>query len=180
MARISQIDYDKASAAVQTAHDEEVRLRGRMTNMKRIMLHSPAAHSIYAEWFTLRELLRPAIDDRAIWLLCLGIGEESNAEIPIGFFRRALISNGLQPEDIVPDENEADLIAFGQAVVRDSNAVSDELWNKLAARYDEATLVNLVAFIGIMIATAIFTNVVQVDFDAELEIYRKPAAGKAK
>lgn len=179
MARISQINYDKASPDIQTAHDEEVRSRGRMTNMKRIMLHSPAAHNIYAEWFTLRELLRPAIDDRAIWLLCLGIGEESRAEIPVGFFRRALILNGLQPEDVVPSENEADLIAFGKTVVRDSNAVSDELWDKLAARYDEATLVNLVAFVGIMIATALFTNVVQVDFDAELEIYRKPAVGKA-
>lgn len=173
MARISQIVYENASPDVKAAHDHEVELRGRMTNMKRIMLQSPVAHNIYAEWFTLRELLRPAIDDRSIWLLCLAIGEESKAEIPIGFFRRALISNGFQPEDIEPTQTEANLIAFGKAIVRDSNAVADELWDKLAERYDEATLVNLVAFVGIMIATAIFTNVVKVDFDPELEVYRK-------
>lgn len=54
MARISRIDYDTAPPEIRAAHDEELRLRGRMTNMKRILLHSPAAHRIYAEWFTLR------------------------------------------------------------------------------------------------------------------------------
>lgn len=68
MSRISQIVYSEASPEIRAEHDEELRRRGRMTNMKRIMLHSPVAHGIYAEWFTLRDLLRPAIPDRAIWL----------------------------------------------------------------------------------------------------------------
>lgn len=44
MSYIPQIDYDTALDEIRAAHDEEVRVRGRMTNMKRTLLHSPAAH----------------------------------------------------------------------------------------------------------------------------------------
>ncbi|UVK37871.1 hypothetical protein LHFGNBLO_004975 [Mesorhizobium sp. AR10] len=173
MARISLIDYDTASPEIRAAHDEELRLRGRMTNMKRILLHSPIAHRIYAEWFTLRDLLRPALDDRAIWLLSLAISESCHAEIPVAFFRRALIGAGLDPDTLLPTADEALLIAFGKAIATDANAVSDEIWAGLKARYDEPVLVDLVAFAGIMVATAVFTNAVRVDLDPELEPYRR-------
>lgn len=168
MSHLSHIDYDTASEAIRAEHDREVSLRGRMTNMKRTLLHSPEAHRIYAEWFTLREELRPAIDDRAVWLFCLAIAIESRSIIPVGFFRRALINAGLKPETVVPSADEALLIEFGKAMVANSDAVPDAIWDRLKARYDQPTLVNLVAFAGIMIATAIFNNVVKIDIDPEL------------
>ncbi|TIS53614.1 hypothetical protein [Mesorhizobium sp.] len=175
MAHISPIDYGTASPEIRAAHDEELRLRGRMTNMKRILLHSPVAHRIYAEWFTLRDLLRPALDDRAIWLFSLAISEACRAEIPVTFFRRALIDAGLDPEAIQPTSDEALLIAFGKAIATDANAIPDPIWAELKARYDEPLLVNIVAFAGIMVATTVFTNAVRVDLDPELEPYRKKA-----
>ena len=171
MAMIQPIDYATASEEVRAEHDRELSLRGRMTNMKRTLLHSPVAHRIYAEWFSLREELRPALDDRAVWLFCQAISLESRAIIPVGFFRRALINAGLTPETIIPTEDEALLIDFGKAIVKDSNAIPEELWERLKARYDEPTLVNLVAFAGMMIATAVYTNVVKVDIDPELGAY---------
>ena len=175
MARISPIDYDTASPEIRAEHDREIGLRGRMTNMKRILLHSPVAHRIYAEWFTLRDLLRPALDDRAVWLLSLAISESAHAEIPVTFFRRALIGAGLEPEAVAPTKDEALLIAFGKAIATNSNAVSDAMWDALKARYGETVLVNLVAFAGIMVATTVFTNAVRVDLDPELEPYRRKA-----
>jgi hypothetical protein len=112
--------------------------------------------------------LRSAVDDRAVWLFCHAISMESRSIIPVGFFRRALINAGLRPEAIAPTEDEALLIEFGKAIVADSNAVPENLWKRLKRRYDEPTLVNLVAFAGIMIATATFNNVVGVDIDEEL------------
>lgn len=168
MSHLSHFDYNTASDAARAEHDREVTLRGRMTNMKRTLLHSPVAHRIYAEWFALREELRPALDDRAIWLLCQAIATESRSIIPVGFFRRALINAGLTPETIEPSVDESLLIAFGKAIVADSNAIPDDIWQRLKDRYDEPTLVNLVAFAGIMIATAIFNNAVQIDIDPEL------------
>ena len=175
MAHLSPIDYATASPEVRAEHDRELALRGRMTNMKRVLLRSPAAHRIYAEWFTLRDLLKPMLDDRAIWLFCRAIAETMRAEIPVTFFRRALIDNGVDPEAVQPSIDEALLVDFGKALAADANVVPDETWVALKARYDETLLVNLVAFAGIMVATCVFTNAVKVDLDPELEAYRRKA-----
>lgn len=176
MAMIPPIDYASASHDIRAEHDRELGLRGRMTNMKRILLHSPAAHRIYAEWFTLRDLLKPTLDDRAIWLLSLAVSERCRAEIPLTFFRRALIDSGLDPEAIEPSADEALLIEFGKAVAADTNAVPDDVWAALKVRYDDTLLVNLVAFAGIIVATCLFTNAARVDLDPELEAYRRKGA----
>ncbi|RFB89969.1 hypothetical protein B5K08_18505 [Rhizobium leguminosarum bv. trifolii] len=175
MSHLPQIDYDTASEEVRAAHDEEVRLRGRMTNMKRTLLHSPAAHRIYAEWFTLRAELNPVISDRAIWIFSHAISKAAKSKIAITFFRRALINSGFDPDALELSEEEALLDAFGKAIVADSNAVPTELWAKLKARYQTKVLVDLVAFAGIMLATAVFNNVVEVDFDPELEAFAEGA-----
>ncbi|MDG4878193.1 hypothetical protein P9273_24265 [Mesorhizobium sp. WSM4935] len=173
MAHLAAIDYATASDEIRAEHDRELALRGRMTNMKRILLRSPAAHRIYAEWFTLRDLLKPTLDDRAIWLFSKTIAETMRAEVPVTFFRRALIDSGLDPEAIEPIAHEALLTKFGKAVATDANAVPDEVWAALKARYDETLLVNLTAFACIMVATCVFTNAVKVDLDPELEKYRR-------
>ena len=175
MSHLPQIDYDTASQEVRAAHDEEVRLRGRMTNMKRTLLHSPAAHRIYAEWFTLRAELDPIISDRAIWIFSHAISKAAKSKIAVTFFRRALINKAFNPDALKLSEEEALLDAFGKAIVADSNAVPTELWAKLKQRYDTKVLVDLVAFAGIMLATAVFNNVVEVDFDPELEAFAEGA-----
>ncbi|ARM89724.1 hypothetical protein RHEC894_CH03452 [Rhizobium sp. CIAT894] len=175
MSHLPQIDYDTASPEVRAAHDEEVRLRGRMTNMKRTLLHSPVAHRIYAEWFTLRAELDPAVSDREIWIFSLAISKAAKSKIAITFFRRALINKGFDPDALDFSDNEALLEAFGRAIVADSNAVPAELWARLKQRYETKVLVDLVAFAGIMLATAVFNNVVEVEFDAELEAFAEGA-----
>jgi len=168
MSQIPKIEYATASREIQAAHDEEVRVRGRMTNMKRTLLHSPVAHRIYAEWFTLRAELA-SIPDRPIWIFSHSISTAARSKIAVGFFRRALINAGFNPDAMVLSEEEAILDRFGNAIVANSNAIPAEIWISLKERYDAKTLVDLVAFAGIMLATATFNNVVEVDFDPELE-----------
>jgi len=175
MSHIPQIDYATASEEIRAAHDEEVRVRGRMTNMKRTLLQSPAAHRIYAEWFTLRAELT-AIADRPIWVFSLAISKAAKSKIAITFFRRALINAGFKPDALLLSEEEELLNAFGKSIVADSNAVPAEIWSQLKVRYDAKTLVDLVAFAGIMLATAVFNNVVEVDFDPELEAFAEIAS----
>ncbi|WP_431324542.1 hypothetical protein [Rhizobium sp. YTU87027] len=174
MSHIPQIDYATVSEEIRAAHDEEVRARGRMTNMKRTLLHSPVAHRVYAEWFTLRAELS-SIADRPIWVFSHAISKAANSKIAITFFRRALINAGFDPDGLILSEEEVLLIAFGKAIVADSNAIPAEIWTKLKDRYDAKTLVDLVAFAGIMLATALFNNVVEVDFDPELEAFAETA-----
>ncbi|MBB4166574.1 hypothetical protein [Rhizobium sp. BK538] len=174
MSHIPQIDYATASDEIRAVHDEEVRVRGRMTNMKRTLLHSPVAHRVYAEWFTLRAELS-SIPDRPIWVFSHAISKAANSKIAVTFFRRALINAGFDPEALILSEDEVLLNAFGKAIVVDSNAVPAEIWAKLKDRYDAKTLVDLVAFAGIMLATAVFNNVVEVDFDPELVAFTETA-----
>jgi len=171
MSHLPQIDYETASAEIRQAHDEEVEARGRITNMKRTLLHSPVAHRIYAEWFTLRAELNPVINDRGTWIFSHAISKASQSKIPITFFRRALINAGFDPDALVLSDEETLLAAFGKAIVADSNAIPADIWARLKLRYDTKTLVDLVAFAGIMLATAIFNNVVEIDFDPELEAF---------
>jgi len=168
MTHIPQIDYQTAGDDIRQAHDEEVRLRGRMTNMKRTLLHSPTAHRIYAEWFALRAELLDVIDDHAIWIFSHAISKALNSKIAVTFFRRALINAGFDPDGLQLSQEEDLLDRFGRAIVADSNAVPAEIWAALKARYPAKALVDLVAFAGIMIATAVFNNVVEIDFDPEL------------
>lgn len=175
MSQLPEIDYESASEEIRAAHDEEVRLRGRMTNMKRTLLHSPAAHRIYAEWFTLRTELDPAVGDREIWIFSHAISKALKSRIPVTFFRRALITNGFNPDALELSEAESLLKRFGEAIVADSNAVPADIWAALKVRYETKVLVDLVAFAGIMIATAVFNNVVEVDFDPELEAFAEGA-----
>lgn len=168
MSQISQIDYETAPQDVREAHDEELRLRGRMTNMKRVLLHSPKAHGIYAEWFTLYDLLTPIIPSRALWIFSMAISSAANSRTAVTFFRRALTGAGLNPDALDLSGEEDVLVQFGQAIVGDSTAVPQALWDALKARYDKPTLVNLVAFAGIMLATAVFINTVGIEMDGEL------------
>lgn len=165
------IDYDSAPQDIREAHDEELRLRGRMTNMKRTLLHSPQAHRIYAEWFTLRAELIPHVDDRAIQVFCRAISEEVGSKIAVTFFRRAISLSGADPDALELRDVDALLDRFGRAIVRNSRAIPSDIWRDLKARYEAKVLVDLVALAGIMLATAVFNNVVEVPFDAELEPY---------
>jgi hypothetical protein len=177
MPQISQLDYQQAGPEAQQAHDEELRLRGRMTNMKRTLLHSPAALRVYGEWFTLRDELLPVLGARPIWLFALAISEASKSTIGTGFMRRALIQGGDDPAELSPTDVELLLRRFGTALGTDPKSVPQALWDELKALFSEKTLVDLVAFAGMMVATNLFTDAVGTAVDEELAPYLRAAAG---
>ncbi len=171
MPNIDQLDYSAATPAQQSAHDEELRLRGRMTNMKRTLLHSPAALRVYGEWFTLRDELRPVLGDRAIWIFCHAICVASGSAVGTGFMRRALIEGGDNPDALRLDPTETLLVAVGTALGHDPRSIGNENWRALRALYPAKTLVDLIAFAGQMVATNVFTDAVETAIDPELQKY---------
>lgn len=168
MAHITQLDYAAATPEQRAARDEELRLRGRMTNMKRTLLHSPVALRVYGEWFALRDELRPVLGDRAIWLFAHAISLASASPVGTNFMRRALIQGGDNPDALDPTVAEALLVRLGTALGKDPKSVPDEIWPALAASYTDKTLVDLIAFAGLMVATNLFTDAVATELDAEL------------
>jgi hypothetical protein len=171
MAHISEVDYATATPEQRSAHDEEMRLRGRMTVMKRTLLHSPVALRIYGDWFPLRDELQPVIGDRAIFIFAHAISKAGNSRTGVTFMRRALTQMGFDPDALELSDEERDLVRLAEAIVADPQHVGDEIWAPLKARYSEKTLVDLVAFAGIQVATNLFMSVVGTPLDEELQAF---------
>lgn len=174
MAQISQLDLVDATQAQRDAHDEEIRLRGRMTNMKRTLMHSPVALRVYGEWFSLRDELAPVIGDRAILTLCLAISTQMNNVVGMGFMRRGLA--GLTDGDVPAHQIDLDVIGtFGRAFAANPKSIPADIWTRLREELPERTLVDLTALAGIMAATNAFVDAVGTEPDPELAEYMTQA-----
>ena len=58
----------------------------------------------------------------------------------------------------------------------DPHGVDDDLYGRLAARYSEQQIVELIGFGAIMVATNVFNDALGVPLDDHLQPYRKAAA----
>lgn len=167
---IGQLALADAGPAQRAAHDEELRLRGRMTNMKRTLLHSPVALRVYGEWFALRDELAPVIGDRAILTLCLAISRQMDNAVGMAFMRRGLA--GLAGEPVPLAAVDLDILTlFGTAFAADARTIPASLWSELSRSLPPKTLVDLVALAGIMMATNAFMDAVGTEPDPELAAF---------
>ena len=176
MARIKPVAYDTAPQAAREAWDAHERDHGRMTHMKRTLLHSlPSFHALM-EWYPLRDTIRPFLGDRATTIFAHAISAETDCLICSTFFRRLLIDASENPDALVLDDQESLLVEFGRQLARDPKGVSDALYVRLADRFDPKQIVALTAFGCIMLATNWFNDALRVDLDGYLEAYRPTGA----
>ena len=179
MARIKPIDYETAPAEARTAYEEHEKHHGRMTNMKRTLLHSlPSFHALM-EWYTLRDDVRPFLGDRGATIFSHAISAETDCLICSTFFRRILIDAGEDPEELALNDREQLLVDFGRQLAKDPKGVDDALYASLTKQFSAAELVALTAFGSIMLATNIFNDALRVDLDGYLEPYRRQAGARA-
>jgi alkylhydroperoxidase family enzyme len=71
------------------------------------------------------------------------------------------------------DDWDEAIVAFGRQLAVDPHAVTDALFERLAARLEPGQIVALTAFGGLMVATNVFNNSLKVALDGYLEPYRK-------
>jgi alkylhydroperoxidase family enzyme len=173
MARIDPIEYERAPVEARAAFDEHERHHGRMTNMKRTLLHSlPAFHSLMT-WYTLRDTVRPFLGDRAATVFSHAISAETDCLICSTFFRRILIDAGEDPDELALDERDRLLVDFGRQLAKDPKGVDDTLCERLTKQFSNDQIVALTAFGAIMLATNIFNDALRVDLDGYLDAYRR-------
>ena len=84
-----------------------------------------------------------------------------------------MIDSGEDPEALRLDDWEQTIVAYGRQLAVDPNAVSDELFARVAARLQPDQIVALTAFGGLMVATNLFNNALKVDLDDYLLSYRR-------
>ena len=173
MARIPPLDDAEADPAARAVLDDIVAAHGRATNMKRTLARSPVALHALMTWYDLRDEVVPFLGERPTTLFAHAISAGTDCLVCSTFFRRLLIDSGEDPEALRLDDWEQTIVAYGRQLAVDPHGVSDELFARLAARLQPDQIVALTAFGGLMVATNLFNNALQVDLDDYLHRYRK-------
>jgi alkylhydroperoxidase family enzyme len=176
MPRIKPLTDAEAPAAARATAAEHAATGGRMTNMKWTLAHSPTALKALLEWYPLYDEVVPFLGERRTTLFCHAISTQNDCLICSTFFRRILIDWGEDPDALATDELDELVIAFGRQLAIDPHAVGDDLWEPLAALFDDEQLVLLTSFGAIMIATNVVNDALGVPLDGYLETYAKSAA----
>jgi alkylhydroperoxidase family enzyme len=172
MARIPPLELENAPPEARAAHDQHQREVGRITNMKRTLLHSlPAFHALM-EWYPLRDTVRPFLGERLTHLFAHAVSTETDCLICSTFFRRLLIESGEDPDALVLSDRDRVVVDYGRQLGKDAHGVSDALYAQLARLFTQDQIVALTAFGVIMLATNVFNNALRVDLDGYLEPYR--------
>jgi alkylhydroperoxidase family enzyme len=175
MARISALKLEEAPVASRIELERQIAVHGRVTNMKSTLAHSPVALAALMQWYSLYEVVVPALGARRTTLFVHAISSQTNCLICSTFFRRWLIEQGENPDELVLDNRDQAIVDFGRQLAIDSNCVSDATHACLADWLTPQQLVELTAFGGLMIATNVFNNALQVDLDDYLQPFRRSA-----
>ncbi|SRR6266704_2385166 len=172
MPHIPPLELEQTTSDRRAAFEHGLARFGRLTNMKRTLLHCPPAYHALMEWYTLFDLVKGFLGERLAIIFSHAISAESDCLICTTFMRRILIEWGENPDELKLDEKGETIVAFGRAIARHGNRVPDEVYNRVAGYFTHEQMVALTAFAALMIATNIVNNVLQVDLDEYLYSYR--------
>ncbi|MBR5618156.1 MAG: hypothetical protein IKW76_00310 [Clostridia bacterium] len=173
MSFIPMTEYESADEAVRREYDDQIAKHGRITNMKRTLLHDVQSFKTYMDWYTLYDELRPTFGDRALQIFSYAISTGNDCLICGLFFRKILVDAGEDPENLQLDETEQLLLDFGVQITKHPHSIDSAIYDKLREKYSDTVLVQLIAFAGIMYATNLFNTVAKVPLDEVLYSYRK-------
>ncbi|HSP54843.1 MAG TPA: hypothetical protein VLS25_04575 [Dehalococcoidia bacterium] len=180
MARIRPVDRESADAEQAAAYDDTVRTQGKITNMKRTLLHSMPAFRALMEWYPLRDTVQPFLGERLTTILAHAISADTDCLVCTTYMRRIIIDWGDDPDSFALDEREQLVVDFGRCLAAPYARAPDELYARLSAEFTDEQIVALTAFGALMLATNVFNNALEVDLDEYLEPYvskRAAAAG---
>jgi len=180
MARIAPIQEEFAPKDIRAEFEEGLARWGRMTNMKRTLLHSLPAYRALMQWYPLFERVKEFLGERLAIIFAHAISAESHCLICTTFMRRILIKWGENPNELNLDERGNVLVEFGQALAGRGNRVPDSLYKRVASFFTPEEIVELTAFASLMVATNIINNALEVDLDEYLYDYRDKSQPKTR
>ena len=179
---IPMTEYEGASPEVKKGYDDQIAAHGRITNMKRTLLHDVPSFNTYMEWYDMQAAIVPWLGQRPFILFSYAISSGNDCLICSTFFRKIMIDSGDDPDDPKLSEEEKLLMDFGRYITKDPHNIPDGIYDELKKRWNDKQLVQLIAFAGIMYATNLFNTVAKVPLDEVLYGYTKKgdndAAGK--
>lgn len=174
MSRYKRADEFELSEEQKEAiiYHEEVQ-GGHMTNMKYTLLRDLPSFKVFMGWYDLQKGLQEFLSEREFIIYAYAISSTNDCLVCGTFFRRILIDNGEDPENLVLSEREEALWEFGRELTKDFHNVPDELYDRLEKYFDEKQMIQIIAFGAQMYATNMFVTAAKVDLDEILLNYRK-------
>ena len=136
--------------------------------MKRTLARSPEALDAYMTWYTLRDRVEEFLGPRPTLLFSHAISSEVECLICSTYFRKNLADMGEDPDRLVLDDKERILVDFGRRLATSPFRVDDEIFGAVQGFLNPDQMVTLTAFAGMMVATNIINNVLEVDLDEYL------------
>jgi alkylhydroperoxidase family enzyme len=179
MPRIPPVGPEDASPEQRAAFEDGIQRYGRMTNMKRTLLHSLPSYRALMEWYPMRDTVEAFLGQRLTTIFAHAISADTDCLICSTFFRRILIDDGEDPDALALDDTEQLVVDFGRALAAPGSRVPFELYSRLAAQYTDQQIVALTAFGAMMLATNVVNNALDVELDGYLEPYAAPAHPEA-
>lgn len=173
MSRISQVEYESASYNQKAQFNNQIQRNGRITNMKKTLLHSlPAFHALM-EWYPLRDEVKKILNDREITFFCYAISSQNDCLICTTFFKKILDDLNIDFNNFDFTSKENLLISYGKALVCNPHKIENHIFEHLNHLFSEEQIVLLTSFGAIMIAT----NLINTALDVELDDYLLGYAG---
>ena len=168
---ISLLTKENAGLDALRAMEAHEAAGGKMSNMKRTMLHDvPLFEAMNHIMATADRQLRGRIPQRAMTLFFYTITTGNDCMVCGSVFRRLALELGVaDADDVELTQEERELVAFAEALTRDANHIPDEIYEPLQRRYDEQTLVILVMNAVLTMASNYFNNITGVELDEELK-----------
>lgn len=173
MSYITQVEYENATAEVKEQFDIQIKRHGRITNMKKTLLHSVPAFKALMEWYPLQEEVAKVIGERATNFYCYAISTKNDCLICSMFFKKILDDLEINFENFEFTKEENDLIEYGRYLVSDPENIPKELFDNFKERYTEEEIVLITAFGSMMIATNLINTALKVELDDVLVPYTK-------
>jgi alkylhydroperoxidase family enzyme len=136
--------------------------------MKKGLLNDAATYDAYMAWYTSWNRLVEVIGEKDAILFAHKISTTNSCQLCSLFFISDLKALGLDPGNLVLEENEKLLQQLGQQIVKDPTKVSDELLDGLRKFYTDTEIIIIVGFGAQMQATNNFNSVLGVDVDERL------------
>lgn len=173
LAYISQVQFEQANEAQRREFNDQIEKHGRITNMKKTLLHSVPSFKALMAWYTLQEEVAKVIGERATNFYCYAISTKNDCLICSLFFKKILTDLEIDFEAFEFTDQEQELIDYGRELVSNPSSIASKLIEKLKKRYNEEEIVLLTAFGAMMVATNLINTSLKVELDTVLKPYTK-------
>lgn len=172
MARIKPISPDEITPVIREAFENHVKdYNARITNMKSALAHSLLSFDVYMKWYPLYEQVERILGKRLAYLFAYAISYASDCPLCSTFFRKIIIDAGEKPENLLLTSSQQRVLEFGSSIAKNHGNIPDDVYDAVAKQYNATDMVVLIAFAGQMIATNVFSNVIETDIDEYLFDY---------